>query len=99
MHKIESGAMEYRPPIGKRILRRIGYDCAKIPEVPPVVEQSLPVWGASTTKVKFSIWDRVLILFSGCVQIETRHQFQHDPGKIYTVSEAWVKWRHDERVP
>lgn len=93
------GVMEYRPSIGERILRRIGYNHTKIPEVPPVVEQSLPVWGATVAKVNLSKWDRILLLFSGCLRIEIRHQFQHDPGQVYTASEACVKWRHDERVP
>lgn len=89
------GCVSYTPTRRERFLRWFGYNRAKWPEIPPVVEETCPVWGASVTRITFSIWDRILLLFSGCLVVETRHQFQHDPGQIYTASEAFVKWRHD----
>lgn len=65
-------AMKYRPNWRERLCRRLGYRY-HLAELPDGIESEMPGWMMTNGSIRFSIADRIRLLFSGELRIETRH--------------------------
>lgn len=68
----QNTAMEYRPNWRERLCRRLGYRY-HLAELPDGIEDVMPGWMVTNSVIHFSMADRIRLLFSGELRMETRH--------------------------
>ncbi|MDE2105839.1 MAG: hypothetical protein KGL39_51935 [Patescibacteria group bacterium] len=79
---------EYRPPLIERFWRWAGFRHPYVRRPDETVE--FPSYMVSRAVVNLSVADRLRVLISGRVCVETVHRVQTDPGEVLSISDAKV---------
>lgn len=88
--EIENGFQEFRPSLGYRVLRALGF---KLPYVPrPPETEEFPSFICTTTHVNLSFLDRLRLLVSGRLEVESVVRTSVEVPHAVTKSEVGVWW-------
>ncbi len=85
---MSDGYLVYRPTLLERFWRRVGYGTISIPEFAEsaVGEIPNPGWCRSEIKLHLSFWHRLLVLFTGRINVTNTIEFKN--GNPLTVARS-----------
>lgn len=82
---------EYRPTVGERIVKWLGFRHAYQPR--PDETEEFPSYICTVTRINISFLDRMRILISGKVHVETISQTDVEVRAARSQSSTGVPWR------